>query len=233
MMRRSLLLGAFAAAAALFAQPTPSPAAGDAAGFVNQLEAQGMQALSLPQSQRIARLRQLFQADFDVPELARFVLARHWSSLNPQQQQEFIGVFQDFTAHAYAEKLGQYAGAPFKVTGTRPGEGGTVVTSEINRANGPPMRIDWQLADRGGRFVVNDVVIDGVSMKVTERNEFAGIIQRNNNSAASITAVLRQQMQQGGGYGSSAAPQVQQPVQQQPATQQQAPAYGTSPGYRR
>src|SRR5258707_595990 len=62
MMRRSLLLGVFAAAAALLTQPAPSPAAGDAAGFVSQLEAQGVQALNLPPAQRAARFRQLFQA---------------------------------------------------------------------------------------------------------------------------------------------------------------------------
>jgi phospholipid transport system substrate-binding protein len=226
MMRRSLLLGAFAAAAVVLAQPTPSPAAGDAAAFVNQLESQGMQALSAPTAQRAARFRQLFQADFDAPEIARFVLGRYWNTFSPQQQQEFVGVFEDFTAHAYAEKLGQYAGSPFKVIGTRPGEGGTVVTSEINRANGPAVKVDWHVVDRGGRFVVSDVVLDGVSMKVTERNEFAGIIQRNNNNPSAIIAVLRQQLQQGGAsYGSSTTPRQQAP--------QPAPAYGSAPAPRR
>jgi phospholipid transport system substrate-binding protein len=203
MMRRSLFLGAFAAAAVLLAQPTPSPAAGDAAGFVNQIESQGLQALNLPPAQRAARFRQLFQADFDTAEISQFVLGRYRASFTPQQQQEFVNLFQDFTARAYAEKLGTYAGAQFRVTGTRPGEGGTVVTSEVNRTNGPPVRVEWHLADRGGQFKVSDVVVDGVSMKVTERNEFAGIIQRNNNNPTAIIAVLRQQLQQGG-YGSSA-----------------------------
>jgi phospholipid transport system substrate-binding protein len=206
MMRRSLTLGAFALAAALLAQPTPSPAAGDPAAFVTQLEAQGMQALSAPPAQRVARFRQLFQADFDVPEIGRFVMGRHWNSLDPQQQQQFLAVFQDFTAHAYAEKLTQYTGAPFKVLGSRPGEGGTVVSSQIDRANGPPVKVDWHLADRGGQYKISDVVLDGVSMKVTERNEFAGIIQRNNNRPDSIIVVLKQQLAQPGaaGYGSSA-----------------------------
>jgi len=204
MMRRSLSLGAFALAAALLIQPTPSSAA-DPAAFVNQLESQGMQALNLPPAQRTARLQQLFQADFDVPEIGRFVLGRHWNALNPQEQQQFLALFQEFTAHAYAERLGQYAGAPFQVTGTRNADGTAIVSSQLNRTNGPPVKVEWHLTDRGGRYMVSDVVLDGVSMRVTERNEFAGIIQRNNNQPASIIAVLRQQLQ-GTGYGSSAPP---------------------------
>lgn len=205
MTRRSLSLGAFALAAALLAQPTLSPAAQDPAAFVTQLESEGMQALNLPPPQRTARLEQMFRADFDVPELARFALGRYWTSFSPQQQQEFLELFQEFTAQAYAERLSQYAGAPFRVTGTRNMDGGVVVSSQIDRANGPPVRIDWHLNDRGGRYVIADVAIDGVSQKVTERNEFAGIIQRNNNRPDAILAVLRQQLQQGrSGYGSSA-----------------------------
>ena len=203
MTRRSLSLGVLAVAATLLSQPTPSSAA-DPAGFVNQLEAQGMQALNLPPGQRAARFRQLFQTDFDSAEISQFVLGRYRSSFTPQQQQEFVNLFQDFTARAYAEKLQSYAGAPYKITGTRPGAGATVVSSEINRANGPPVKVDWHIVDRGGRDLVSDVVVDGVSMKVTERNEFAGIIERNNNNPTAIIAVLRQQLQQGGGYGSSA-----------------------------
>jgi phospholipid transport system substrate-binding protein len=202
MMRRSLTLGAFALAAALLAQPAPSSAA-DPAAFVNQIEAEGMQALTLPPAQRAARFRQMFQANFDVPEIIQFVIGRYRSSFTPQQQQEFATVFEEFTARAYAEKLQSYTGASYRVTGVKPMNGATVVSSEINRTNGPPVHVDWHVVDHGGRSLVTDVVVDGVSMKVTERNEFAGIIQRNNNNPSSIIAVLRQQLQQGGGYGSS------------------------------
>jgi phospholipid transport system substrate-binding protein len=80
---------------------------------------------------------------------------------------------------AYSSKLGQYAGAPFRVTGSRPNGDETVVTSQVVRAGGNPVEIDWHLINRGGRYLITDVFVDGVSMGVTQRNEFAGIIQRN------------------------------------------------------
>ena len=40
--------------------------------------------------QRLARFRQLFHNDFDVPGIGRFVLGRYWRTASPQEQQEFL-----------------------------------------------------------------------------------------------------------------------------------------------
>ena len=49
----------------------------------------------------------------------------------------------------------------------------------MERTNGRPVEIDWHLIDAGGQLKVSDVDVDGVSMKVTQRDEFASIIQNN------------------------------------------------------
>jgi phospholipid transport system substrate-binding protein len=82
------------------------------------------------------------------------------------------------------------------VTGTRPHGGETVVTSQVQRSGGNPIEIDWYVADHGGRPKVTDVVVDGVSMKVTHRNEFASIIQRNGGQPDALLPALRQQLAQ-------------------------------------
>ena len=57
-------------------------------------------------------------------------------------------------------------------------------------------QIDWHVIDRGGRPLVTDVVVDGVSMKATHRNEFASIIQRNGGQPDALLPALRQQLAQ-------------------------------------
>jgi phospholipid transport system substrate-binding protein len=173
-----------------------------AAGFIQQLRTQGLQALTGPEQQRVARFRQLFASDFDIPEISRFVLGQYAHGLAPQQQQEFSALFQDYIAHAYSVRLGPYAGAPFRVTGARPYGGETVVSSEVTKSGGQPTRIDWHVINNGGRYLVTDVVVDGVSMKVTQRQEFASIIQRNGGRPEALLAALRQQIGQGTGSSS-------------------------------
>jgi len=191
----------------LFCAATPRDAAAQdqgASAFIQNLGTQGLQALSGPEPQRVARFRQMFDSDFDVPGISRFVLGQYANSLPPEQQQEFATLFRDYVAHAYSTRLAPYAGAPFRVTGARPNGGETIVSSEVTRSGGQPTRIDWHVMNHGGRYVVTDVNVDGGSMKITQRSEFAAIIQRNGGQPQSLLAALRQQM--GGSTAGSSTP---------------------------
>jgi phospholipid transport system substrate-binding protein len=151
---------------------------------------------SVPPAQRTAVFRQLFQSDFDVPGIGQFVLGRYWRTLTPQQQQEFLSLFQEYTVRAYADRLGQYGGAPFHVTGARPLGNEVVVSSEVARQGGNPVHIDWHVANNGGQNKITDVYVDGVSMKLTQRDEFSSIIQRNNGQPNAVISVMKQQLAQ-------------------------------------
>jgi phospholipid transport system substrate-binding protein len=174
-------------------------AAQDAAGFVAKLGNQAIQVLgpSVPEAQRTAHFRQLFASDFDLQGASRFVLGPAGRNLDPEQQQEFQTLFRDYLAQAYSTRLAQYAGEPFHVTGARPNGEETVVSSQVVRRGGTPVEMDWHVINRGGRFLVTDVYVDGVSMKVTHRQEFAAIIQRNGGQAGALLAALRQQLHEG------------------------------------
>lgn len=173
-----------------------SAAAQDAGSFISNLGNQAIQSLghSVPAAQRIAHFRRLFASDFDLQGASRFVLGPAGRNLNPEQQQEFAGLFRDYLAEAYSTRLAEYAGEPFRVTGERPGGGETIVTSQVQRRGGSPVEIDWHVVNQGGRFLVTDVYVDGVSMKVTHRQEFAAIIQRNGGHPEALLAALRQQL---------------------------------------
>jgi len=173
-------------------------AAQDASAFVSNLGTQGVQVLgpSVPAAQRAARFRQLLDQDFDLPEISRFVLGQHARTMSPTAQQEFLPLFREYLVQAYTTRLAPYGGLPFQVTGTRPYGGETIVSSQVQRAGGNPIQIDWHVMNRGGRMLVTDVAVDGVSMKVTQRSEFASIIQRNGGQPDALLAALRQQVAQ-------------------------------------
>lgn len=200
MMRRLLAAGAVAVAivvsAGLPAAIRPAGAAPDPVAFVSQLGSQAIQVLgpSVPAPERLARFRELFRNDFDVPGIGQFVLGRYWRTATPAEQQEFLGLFQEYIVEAYSARLSQYGGEPFRVTGSHGGGGEVVVTSQIIEKSGAPIQIDWYLADQGGAFKITDVYVGGVSMKVTERDEFGAVIQRNGGQVAPLLAQLRQKI---------------------------------------
>jgi len=144
-------------------------------------------------AQRQARFRELFRDDFDLPGIGRFVLGRYWRVATPQEQQDFLGLFQEYLVRAYSARLGTYGGEPFRVTGVHPNGEETIVNSEIIRPNSSPIAVDWYLIGRGP-YKITDVYVGGVSMKVTQRDEFASVIQRNGGRVEALITQLRQKL---------------------------------------
>jgi phospholipid transport system substrate-binding protein len=195
MIRICATVGALLLGVLFLANPHPADAQ-DARAFVSTLGQQAIQVLgpNVPEVQRQARFRELFRDDFDLPGISQFVLGRYWRVATPQEQKDFLGLFQEYLVRAYSARLGQYGGEPFRVTGSHPNGAETIVTSQIIRANGAPIAVDWYLITQAGRLKITDVYVGGVSMKVTQRDEFASVIQRNGGRVAALIAQLRQKL---------------------------------------
>jgi phospholipid transport system substrate-binding protein len=200
--RTNLSLIAGLASLALLAGAVPARAAGDAAGFVADLGARAVGVLTAPLSaaDRETRFRALFDEGFDVGAISRFVLGPHWRTATPAQQQEFATLFEAYEVHAYSVRFSQYGGQQLKILGARSeGDAGALVQSEIAAPNGgaPPVRVDWRVAASGSGYKMTDVVVEGVSMALTERQQFASIIQRGGGQLEVLLKLLRERSGQG------------------------------------
>jgi len=184
----------------------PAAAGADPAMFINNLgkELRVVSAFTSPEGKR-ARFRELFLEDFDVSGLGRFVLGRFWRIFNPSEQQEFLGLFENFVVLTYSERLLEYAdgGGGLRVINSRPEPDGVIVSSELIReagssaGHGPlphPIRIDWRLSAHDGIYKISDVIIEGLSMAANGRSQLEGVVERNGGRAQAILAVMRQQI---------------------------------------
>ena len=185
----SLLIGSTSLAAA------PNAIAADANVFMSELWTRAVEVLDkrAPLTERLTRFRQLFQADFDGPGIARFVLGRYWRSASEEEQQEYLKLFENYVVFVYGTRLSNFNGEAFKVRGSRTDESGTIVSTDIISPGGePPIKIDWRLIADNGAFKINDVVIEGISMMVTQRSEFASVIQRHGGKVGGLLALMRE-----------------------------------------
>lgn len=181
--------------------PVRPAAAADPAAVITSLgnEALAVLGKNVDPSLRVARFRQLFSKDFDVPGIARFVLGRYWRLATPAQQQQFVHLFADYIALVYSSQLAEYSGETLQVTGSRPAPDGQLVSSNIVRTDGrPPARVDWLLTPQSGTYKISDVIVEGISMAVTQRSEFASVIQRNGGQVQGLITVLRQKIESAG-----------------------------------
>jgi phospholipid transport system substrate-binding protein len=194
MIRRSVLAGVFSlfATSALAAPPLVNPA--DAVAFMNTLWDRAVEVLSkkTDPTVREARFRELFHTDFDCPGIARFVLGRYWRTASEEEQQEFVKLFEDYVVFVYTARLSNFGGEALKVRGSRSdGDGVIVSTDVVSPGTASPMRIDWRLVTGNGAYKISDVIVEGVSMAVTQRSEFASVVQRNGGQVRGLLAMMR------------------------------------------
>jgi phospholipid transport system substrate-binding protein len=173
--------------------PGQTRAASDSAGFIADLGTRAITVLSsqAPQSDRETRFRAIFDAGFDVPAIARFALGRYWQTASEAQRAEFTALLAAYMVHVYTVRFNEFVGLKFAVTGSRP-EGDTSSLVSSRMGNTQPVTIDWRVATKDGGFKITDLVVEGISMAVTQRQEFSAVIQRGGGDVETLLKILRQ-----------------------------------------
>ena len=184
----------FAVALAFVAAPAGADDANSAASaFMQSLGSKAIAELTnpdVPQPEREARFRTLLDQHFDVPAIAKFTLGRYWRTATDEQRAEFSKLFEDFIVQSYSTRFSEYHGESFQVAGSTTDQTGiTVVHSKIDMPSSEDVRVDWHLRPRDASFAIVDIVVEGVSMAVTQRSEFASVIQSRGGVAGLLDAL--------------------------------------------
>ncbi|MGH6933505.1 MAG: MlaC/ttg2D family ABC transporter substrate-binding protein [Dongiaceae bacterium] len=188
-----------------------APARADQAadGAVRFIESLGTKAIgdltgdTLSVAERETRFRALLSEHFDMPAINKFVLGRYWRVATDQEKTEFSRLFEEFLVKSYAIRFAGYAGQSFEVLGGGESHDGVViVNSRIDRNGAEPIRLDWRVIMGASRMTIVDILIEGVSMAVTQRSDFASVIQSRGGTVAGLLEALRDKA--GGGEQSVA-----------------------------
>jgi phospholipid transport system substrate-binding protein len=191
--RRQLLKGAIAVFGSLvggragFAAATAQDAE-NAKALVGRLVEHILQVIS---SDRDAqgqerRLMAAIESQTDLSLLARMTIGRYWRSASIQQREAFVELFREYLLKSFTLRLKSYAGTEmgaakdhFAIVGARAaGKNDVVVRSRIDPPSGSPLQVDWRLRAKNDRLFVIDLVVEGVSLLITQRSEFGSVLER-------------------------------------------------------
>jgi phospholipid transport system substrate-binding protein len=133
----------------------------------------------LSEEVKFDRLVTLLNEPIDLDLVARLILGRHWRTASAAQQEEYLELFRAFALHTLASRLDVYGGQNFEITGAKVvGRDDALVSTRI-LSDGPPLAVDWRVRQRADdRIVAIDVIVEGVSLIVTQRSEFGAVIER-------------------------------------------------------
>jgi phospholipid transport system substrate-binding protein len=128
-------------------------------------------------SERRAAVRKIAEGVFDYPDTARRSLGPHWNERTPEEQREFVQLFGDLLERAYFSKIDHYEGEKVQYGAeTVNGDEATVKTTIVT-TSGTEVPVDYRLHAVDGRWLVYDVVIEGVSLVSNYRSQFNKIVR--------------------------------------------------------
>ena len=126
--------------------------------------------------ERREAVRKIANDIFDFSETAQRSLARHWAPRTPAERAEFVQLFADLLERSYISKIEVYGGEKIQFIGESIDGDRATVRTRITTREGSDIPIDYRMLPRGSRWLVYDVVIEGVSLIANYRAQFNKII---------------------------------------------------------
>lgn len=176
------------------AEPVANNSAAAAQSMIEKLGSTAMSAIkdtAMPEAKKKALFHQILGDNFDMTTIGRFAAGKFWRQATPAQQQQYLRLYENMVINVYTQRFNNYSGQNFEVTGNRVDESGDVVVSSQVTGSGSPVNVDWRVRNKGGASKIIDVMVEGVSMAVTQRNDFAGVIQQGGGNFDALITYLK------------------------------------------
>ena len=138
-------------------------------------------------------LTQILDAAVDVDGIAIFCLGRFWRTASPDQQKRYLAAFHEVLVTNISTKLGEYRGVKLTVERGRSQDDSAIVTTTVERPNNPPTTVDWVIGQPGVAPKVVDVIAEGTSLRLTQRQDYASYLSQNNNNVDALIQAMGRQ----------------------------------------
>lgn len=195
---KSLLTGAvlFLTATA----PTFATQADDAKAMVQNMATEAITILGndeQTQEDKINAFTVLLSRDVDLDFVARFVLGRYWRTVQQDRLADYADIYGTYLIRANASRLSAYSGEKIEVVSAIEEKAGRYIVKSVVRQNSgaEDINIDWRVRDRGDQGLkIVDIMIEGISMALTQRDEFKAVMQRSPKDIEPLIDIMQKKI---------------------------------------
>jgi phospholipid transport system substrate-binding protein len=178
-IRRMGLATLFAAATVFNAAPALAQEAPDVmVKRVAQDVLAAVKADPLIQAGNQARIREVIEVkllpNFDFARMTALAMGKNWRAATPEQQKRLTDEFRSLLVRTYSGAISQYRNETIDYKPLRMSAGDTdvLVRTNVVRASGSPVQIDYSMEKTADAWKCYDVVVGGVSLVTNYRDEF-------------------------------------------------------------
>ena len=165
--------------------------------FINKITEEASTILSSSENDeiKISKLIKIGKESVDINGLALYTLGKHRKSLNDQQKSDFIKIFNQYFLKSFSNRLIEYKDAKIVVISEDiKNEKYTIVKSKLlATSNRPEVAIDWRVyTNDPNKPLIRDLIIEGLSLARTQKEEFNSIIVNNNGDVNALFSNLKE-----------------------------------------
>lgn len=200
MLNRRRILSVIVGVVFVFALPGDGKSATEleerAERFVRSLAQEAVESLTtkgISHEVRIKRFRKMFNENFAVRAIGKFVLGRHWAKATEAEREEYLFLFEDLMVVSYVDRFQRYTGEKLKILRTRPERtnAASVFTEIVRSGTTKPIKVVWRIGAKDDALKILDVLIGGSSMSMILRSDFDSIIRQNEDRISGLLEELR------------------------------------------
>ena len=184
----AILLGVFFFTQSTFAASDP------AVDFVSTLSndmISNVLAAEKPMTEKLDLFRSKFQNALDLKYIGQFVTGVYWRRASEADKTAFLDAFMEFTTKSWADKFNMYTGQKIVFKGTRNAQKNQLFVDSVIQDE-PAAEVIWRIREKDGSYKIVDIIVEGVSMAMSYRNEYSAYLQANGGDLKKLTQTLKE-----------------------------------------
>ena len=180
-----------------FLNLTSHSIANTSSNFIDEITDKASNILSSKDTReiKIKELVKIGESSVDIEGIGFYTLGKHRKSLNDDQKNEFKEIFREYFLKSFSTRLVEYKEAKIVVISEDvKNEKYTIVKSKLlATSNRPEVAIDWRVYTKNpSKPLIRDLIIEGLSLARTQREEFNSIIMNNNGDVNALFTSLKE-----------------------------------------
>ena len=165
--------------------------------FVQSTVNRASQALNdkFSKEEKIEKLKQIAKDAVDIKGIAFYTLGSHRKTISSEQLKEYHILFNEYFLKSFSSRLAEYSNPEIDVTSKKKlNENYTMVSSIlVATEQRPEVKVDWRIYTKNPENpLIRDLIIEGLSLVRTQKEEFASIIQSNDGDINALFGTLKE-----------------------------------------
>ena len=145
--------------------------------------------------EKIVKLKAIAKETVDITGIGFYTLGSYRKNINDEQKKEYSNLFEQYFLKSFASRLAEYSNPEIEVLSKkRLNENYTMVSSVlVATEQKPQVKIDWRIYTKNPENpLIRDLIIEGLSLVRTQKEEFSSIIQSNDGDINALFSTLKE-----------------------------------------